>query len=381
MRQLNRPTVPVNLTPYSCTRLSNDPLESGESAQLSRLMIESAAKHDPTYRPVTHRLFSWFATTVSVPPALIGALLSLALGGVALWITFATGTVANVAAGIVPSIAVRAPVTLFMMVGYLPVATYYLFVWTTTHHEIVVRRMALDNAPVEFPRTSANWLGTLGIGAMYFLFLHVPEDPYLLFAPMRWPVQFTFPLVGLVIMGWFNFRFAFLLIWCALAVSRTARQIGTFNLLDTSLVKPYGQQGVRSSLLAVISLSISANLWLDPGSPAAGTGTSVVMLSSAALIALFLPTWGIHQQLKSAKSDELKLIRSAIASRRDLESRTVDDAQHLRADLAVERRLLEVSEWPFDAGSYGRVVLYVFLGFGSWIGAALVEQLLESFAS
>ena len=39
---------------------------------------------------------------------------------------------------------------------------------------------------------------------------------------------------------------------------------------------------------------------------------------------------------------------------------------------------MEISEWPFDAGSYGRVALYVFPGFGSWVGAALVERLLES---
>jgi hypothetical protein len=36
---------------------------------------------------------------------------------------------------------------------------------------------------------------------------------------------------------------------------------------------------------------------------------------------------------------------------------------------------------PFDAGSYGRVALYVFLGFGSWVGAALVERMLGSLAS
>ena len=46
--------------------------------------------------------------------------------------------------------------------------------------------------------------------------------------------------------------------------------------------------------------------------------------------------------------------------------------------VALERRLMDISEWPFDAGSYGRVALYVFLGFGSWVGAALVERALES---
>ena len=313
-----------------------------------------------------------------MPPVIAGIVCSLGCGGIALWITVVIGTVANVADGILPSIAVRAPVTLYMMVGYLPMAMYYLFVWTTDHQATIVRCFALQSSPIIFPRLTANWIGALGIVVMYFSFLHEPEDPFLIFAPWQWPVGFAFPLVGLVIMGWFNFRFTYLLVWTSLAISRTAREIDDFSLLDKTLVKPYAQQGVRASLLAVVSLSISANLWLDPESPAAGTATSVVMLSVAAAIALFLPTWGIHLRLKELKQEELNQVRVAIESRRNPASRSVDDAQHLRADLALERRLVEVSEWPFDAGSYGRVALYIMLGLGSWVGAAVVERLLES---
>ena len=95
------------------------------------------------------------------------------------------------------------------------------------------------------------------------------------------------------------------------------------------------------------------------------------------MVALFLPTWGIHQCLKATKERELRQLRAAISARRAPDARSVEDAQQLRADLAMEQRLLEVSEWPFDAGSYGRVALYIFLGLGSWVGAALVERGLD----
>ena len=141
---------------------------------------------------------------------------------------------------------------------------------------------------------------------------------------------------------------------------------------------PYASHGVRSSLLAIVSLSISANLWLDPASPAIGTISSLFMLVVAAVLALILPTLGIHRRLKATKQAELAELRAALAARRDPTTRSVDDAQQLRADLALEQRLMSVSEWPFDAGSYGRVALYIVLGLGSWVGAALVERLLES---
>ncbi len=305
----------------------------------------------------------------------------MAFGGFALWFSWLTGVVANVAAGRSSDIAVRAPVTLYVMVGYLPMAIYYLGLWTTDHFEMIGRQFELDRKPVLFPRLMANLIGAVGVVAMYFLFLHRADQPLLLFQLLRWNADFPFTLVGLVFIGWFNFRFMFLLIWSGMAISQTARHIHSIDLLDTSLVKPYAQQGVRSSLLAIVSLSISANLWLDPGSAAIGSVTTVVTLVAAAMLALFLPTWGIHQRLKALKQVELKQIRDAITARRDPQTRSVDDAHQLQADLALEQRLMKISEWPFDAGNYGRVALYVFLGLGSWVGAALVERALESLAS
>ena len=323
-------------------------------------------------------MFQWLADTLSVPPVVAGIAFSLALGGLALWLVWLIGIVADVDAGLEPDIAVRAPVTLYMMVGYLPMAIYYLGVWSADHVERIGNNFSLDQTTLLFPRFAANVAGSTGAIVMYLLFLYDPDKPLLLFTPSQWHADFVVPLVGLVFMGWFIFRFMFLLIRNAIRISRTARLIQHIDLFDTSLIRPYAQQGVRTSLLAVVCLSISANLWLDPKAPAIGTAVSLIMLVGASGLALVLPTWGIHQQLKTLKQAELRQVRQAIAARRDPDTRTVDDAQQLRADLAIERRLMEISEWPFDAGSYGRVALYIFLGFGSWVGAALVERLLES---
>jgi len=189
-----------------------------------------------------------------------GTVCTVALGGFALWFSWVTGSVADVIAGRSPSIVVRAPVTLYLTVGYLPMAIYYLNLWTTNHLESITRQFALARKPVFVPRLTVRLLGVAGVVAMYFLFIHSPDDPLLLFQPARWFAGFVFPLVGLVFMGWFNLRFMFLLVWSAVVISRTAPHIHSIDLLDTSLVKPYAQHGVRSSLLAVVSLSISTNL-------------------------------------------------------------------------------------------------------------------------
>jgi len=331
-----------------------------------------------TYQPLTHRALQWLADNLSLPPVAVGIVCTMILASLALWFSWLIGIVDEVAEGRLTDIAVRAPVTLYMMLGYLPVALYYLMRWTTEHFDELVREFALDHEPVLFPQSLTNWIGAVGSLTTCLLFLDIPSNPMSLLTPWIWPAGFTFLFVGLVFLGWFNFRFMFLLVWSALAISRTAKQICHIDLFDTSGVKPYAQQGVRTSLLAVISLSISSNLWLDPSSPTIASSTTVVLLIVATVLALLLPAWGIHLRIKATKQSELKQIRKVIALRRDPDTRSVDEAQQLSADLALERRLLEISEWPFDAGTYGRVILYIMLGLGSWVGAALVERFLES---
>lgn len=345
------------------------------------VFLTSAKGVAMTYRPITHRAFQWFADTTSIPSVVVGVFIAALFGALGFWLAWVTGVVADVGAGHTSSIALRAIVTNYVMVGYLPLALYYLGVWTFNHIETLTQRFALASRNLAYPRLALNLAGAFGVVAVYLMFMYQPQDPWELIQPSRWTADYVIPLVGVPLMGWFIFRLAYLLAWSAIVISRTAQHIDSIDLLDTSSVKPYAQHGVRSSLLAIISLSITANLWLDPASPVIGTVLTVVMLVAAAVIALFLPTWGIHQRLKSLKQRELDQVRNAITVRRNPQMRSLEDAHQLRTDLLLEQRLQEVSEWPFDAGSYGRVALYIFLGFSSWVGAALVERGLESFGS
>ena len=121
----------------------------------------------------------------------------------------------------------------------------------------------------------------------------------------------------------------------------------------------------------------SSNLWLDPESPVVGTVFTLVMFSVIAVLVVVLPTWKIHVRMRETRQDELTVVRADVRERRFKRNRTLDDAQQLSVDLALEQRLMHASVWPLDAGSYGRVFLYIGLGLGSWTGAALVERFLE----
>ena len=342
-----------------------------------KLLLAMAFRIAMTEAPLTHRALDWLRVHWSIPPVAVAVIGggSMALGVVAaLWLT---GWLDSIARGERSSLATRATITMYLLLGYVPVAQYYLRTWTVEHLKTIEQRFGVTANRAIPPRRSFTAAGVLGSVTFYFSFFHRFDAPLWTLDPRNWTVDLAVPLLGGFVIGWFNFRFMFELCWYALAVSRTAARIRQLDLLDTPSVFPYAQHGVRSSLLVLVLLSISANLWLDPDSPVMGTMLTLGMFIAAAVVVLVLPTGHIHAKLKRLKESELADVRREIRRRRRLAERSADDAQQLRADLAVEHRLMQASVWPMDAGSYGRVLLYLGLGLGSWIGAALVERLLE----
>ena len=329
------------------------------------------------YVPATVRLLEWARRRWELPPVAVGlaAGVTLALAAVAaLWVS---GSLDAVLRGEQSSLATRATATLFVLIGYVPMAQYYLRRWSAEHIAAIQERFRMPLPSRSPSRRALAVAGTLGSITFYLSFFHQTDAPLAALDPRRWSFDFALPLLGGFLLGWLNFRLIYELCWHAKSVSDTAPSITDLDLLDTAAVRPYAQQGVRSSLLIAGFLSISANLWLDPGSPLVGPLLTVGMFTAAAIVVLILPTWKIHTRMRENKDADLAAVRSAIRRRRRLGERSPEDAAQLRADLALEQRLMTANVWPMDAGSYGRVLLYMLLGLGSWIGAALIERLLE----
>ncbi len=328
-----------------------------------------------SYVPLTHRFLVWLKTTKSIPPVLAGFAIGITFALLVFGLQWYSGVLDGVLAGEESTLTLRATITLYVLLGYVPMAQYYLRTWSAEHIATIGEHFDLTAPSDELPRFLLKIFGICGSVSFYFLFFHNFNDPLFVLKPSNWSSDFVLPLVGGFFLGWFNLRFLFELWWHAVTISRTVPQIERLDLLNAAAVKPFAQQGVRSSLLAVGLLSISANLWLDPESPVIGSMAMLVTYTVGAILVVVLPTWKIHLRMRDVKHTQLAEIRAAIR-RRSNPDRSVADAQQLRADLALERRVMDAGVWPMDAGSYGRVVLYIMLGLGSWIGAALVERLL-----
>ena len=160
--------------------------------------------------------------------------------------------------------------------------------------------------------------------------------------------------------------------------SRIGERLTRVDLLDLTPLRPFARRGLRSVLLWVVLSVLISLLFLAPwASEPAGGFVALTFALAAAL--LLLPAWGVHRQILTAKQAELARVREAMRVGRQglLESAEATPPGHLADLVAYEARVASIATWPFDVSTLVRFALYVALGLGSWLGAAVVERFVD----
>lgn len=174
-------------------------------------------------------------------------------------------------------------------------------------------------------------------------------------------------------------RALFVHLHIARGFSKLGRHFVPVDLLDRRPIAPLVSWGLRIFLAWVVWFGLTSLFFVDPG-PRPPNWSNLLGLLPLAVIgvgALLVPVWGIHARLRDARDGELARLDGAIRRERDSLWREGAAASSELANLAGYRMLVaEQSDWPLDVSTWLRFGFYLALGAGSWIGAALVEQLL-----
>ncbi len=149
------------------------------------------------------------------------------------------------------------------------------------------------------------------------------------------------------------------------------------QLGDVARLAPFARAGLRIALLWFVGTSLASVLLVDTDSPMLVVSILLVTTGIAAA-SLLAPSRGVHERLRDAKRQELGWLRAEIA-RASGALRRGDErgAAQLPALLAWEARVAAASEWPFDAGTLLRFVLFLLVPVGSWLGGALVDRIVD----
>ena len=162
-------------------------------------------------------------------------------------------------------------------------------------------------------------------------------------------------------------------------VSQLSERAARIDLLDLRGLAPLTRIGLRSALLFALAASMIAAMAVDEITLPV-TLISMAIVGAVGAFTLVLPVRGAHRAIRAAKDAELLAVRAAIARTRTAalgDAEAGEDAMRLGGLLALEARIAGVGEWPFDAGTFVRLSLFLALPFGSWIAGALVEWLVS----
>jgi hypothetical protein len=149
------------------------------------------------------------------------------------------------------------------------------------------------------------------------------------------------------------------------------------TLGEVAPLAPFARAGLRTALLWFIGTSLATLLLVDTDSPMLVISILLATTSIGAA-SLLAPSRGVHERLRDAKREELDWLRAEIARASGALRRGDDrEAARLPALLGWEARVAGLPEWPFDASTVRRFLLFLLVPLGSWLGGALAEHVLE----
>ncbi len=163
--------------------------------------------------------------------------------------------------------------------------------------------------------------------------------------------------------------------------SRLGRENLRVALFRNDEMSPLADVAVISTLSMIGAQVVLAILLLDPVADWCTIAPGVVATAVNIVPLMVLPVWSVHLRSRRCKEQELARLRIsldalAVPAGDELSDATyMDDRNRL---LLYRREVMQASEWPFDLGALTRFGLYLVIPPLTWVGAALIENLVDS---
>lgn len=149
--------------------------------------------------------------------------------------------------------------------------------------------------------------------------------------------------------------------------------------LDTRALTPFGSMAVSSTLVVIGSQAAFPILWLGPETDPWTTIPGLIGTTVPLLYLFVAPVWPIHVALRAAKHSELDRVQMEINIKRGELPMDADDREAIAPLLTYRREITSTPEWPIDLDILTRLGLYLVIVPLTWIGAALIEVVVDLF--
>jgi hypothetical protein len=171
-------------------------------------------------------------------------------------------------------------------------------------------------------------------------------------------------------------------------VFRELARYTRINLLQPQHLRPFGTVAVVSTLAVIGIQAAFPIMFVDSGLNATAYIPGLIPTAAVMFLLAALPVWPIHGRLTEAKALTLAAINQRIAAVESTDAPVPENAMGEDAEtnktlaqlaplLTYRQEIDQVSEWPFDVGVVTRLGLYLIIPPLTWVGAALIERLVD----
>ena len=148
-----------------------------------------------------------------------------------------------------------------------------------------------------------------------------------------------------------------------------------FDILSTRQLTPIGAVAV-SSTLALIGAQAAFPLLIVGADTSWVSFAPGLLATGGPMVFIFLlPVLPMHRRIIAAKQQALDRVTAVLTPLLESEH---PDYKTLEPLLTYRREVIDAPEWPFDTSVVGRLALYLIIPPLTWIGAALIEILVDS---
>ena len=166
---------------------------------------------------------------------------------------------------------------------------------------------------------------------------------------------------------------ALILCW-RLPVSVEISRLGGALKLDIyrlDKLKPLTRVATTDILVVAGAMAFMALQSLDAEFRIGNYNAGVLVGIPSAIVLFVLPLWGLHKNIKQSKTERLRSLRGRLD---EVDRQNVAELETLTAHID---RVRSIPNWPVDLQTATRVFAYVIIPPLAWVGAALVENLVN----
>ena len=148
-----------------------------------------------------------------------------------------------------------------------------------------------------------------------------------------------------------------------------------FDVLNTRTLTPFGNVAVSSTLALIGAQAAFPLLIVGSETGWISFAPGLVATGAPMIIIFLLPVLPMHRRIMTAKQVALESLAADLAPLTDSDR---PDYGRLQPLLTYRREVMDAPEWPFDTSVMGRLAVYLIIPPLTWIGAALIEILVDS---